>query len=107
MQDSNNALYIIASDRLDALAEELGELKVVDEIAGEALIGSSYVHPLYKSQQSPIIGGQHVTADSGTGLVHTAPGHGMEDYEACLELGIEPFSPSKVYKTAHPPTSLF
>ncbi|KAI8875117.1 Aminoacyl-tRNA synthetase, partial [Backusella circina FSU 941] len=93
VQDTNNALYIIGSDRMEALSQELGELKVLDEITGEALIGSSYIHPLYKSQQSPIIGGDHVTADSGTGLVHTAPGHGMEDYEACLELGIAPFSP--------------
>ncbi len=39
-----------------------------------------------------ILGG-HVTLDAGTGCVHTAPGHGREDYEVCLQYGIDIYSP--------------
>lgn len=90
-----NTYYIIGSDRVEAFKNEIGKnIEVVDTILGSSLVGSSYQHPLWKDHK-PIISGSHVTADSGTGLVHTAPGHGMEDYEACLSIGIEPFSPSK------------
>ncbi|KAI9306408.1 tRNA synthetases class I-domain-containing protein [Cunninghamella echinulata] len=89
-----NVYYVIGTDRIEAFKNEIGkDIEVVDSILGSSLIGSSYQHPLWKSNDNPIIGGSHVTADSGTGLVHTAPGHGMEDYDACLSLGIEPFSP--------------
>lgn len=61
---------------------------------GSDLIGTTYAHPL-TNESMHFIAGAHVTAESGTGLVHTAPGHGMEDYEACRLLGIKPFSPGK------------
>lgn len=87
--------YILGSDRVNAFETELGQsLEVVDTVPGAYLIGSSYQHPLWKDNK-PIIEGHHVTADSGTGLVHTAPGHGLEDYDACSSLGIDPFSPGK------------
>ena len=61
-------------------------LSVVAELKGEALAGSTYRHPLANKESafdrvSPIvIGGDYVTTESGTGLVHTAPGHGQEDF---------------------------
>ncbi|CAO3617646.1 unnamed protein product [Cunninghamella blakesleeana] len=91
--EKKNEYYIIGSDRVEAFKDETGKnIEIVDTVSGSSLIGSSYQHPLWKDHK-PIISGSHVTADSGTGLVHTAPGHGMEDYEACLTIGIEPFSP--------------
>ncbi len=63
-----------------------GGLSVVAEIKGDAIAGSTYRHPLAKRDPafdriSPIvIGGDYVTTESGTGLVHTAPGHGQEDF---------------------------
>lgn len=88
-----NDTFIVASDRVDALQTELKkEIVVLDQVAGQELLGCEYKHPLF-DEKMPIIGAQHVTAESGTGLVHTAPGHGMEDYEACLAHGIKPFSP--------------
>ncbi|KAI9487472.1 MAG: tRNA synthetases class I-domain-containing protein [Benjaminiella poitrasii] len=86
--------YIVGSERVEAFKEEIKmkNIQVLDEVTGEELLGSLYQHPL-NHQTMPIIGGKHVTAESGTGLVHTAPGHGMEDYEVCLGLGIKPFSP--------------
>ncbi|RUP52397.1 hypothetical protein BC936DRAFT_144633 [Jimgerdemannia flammicorona] len=61
---------------------------------GSDLLGTTYAHPL-TDEILPFIAGAYVTAESGTGLVHTAPGHGMEDYEACRSLGIKPFSPGE------------
>ncbi|KAI8343278.1 tRNA synthetases class I-domain-containing protein [Chlamydoabsidia padenii] len=91
--DDQGEFYIIASDRVNAFGTDLGQtFEVVDTVSGSSLIGSSYQHPLWKDDK-PIIKGHHVTADSGTGLVHTAPGHGLEDYDACSSLGIDPFSP--------------
>jgi isoleucyl-tRNA synthetase len=40
-----------------------------------------YSHPLCDRVSSVLVGGDYVTADSGTGLVHSAPGHGQEDYQ--------------------------
>ena len=49
-------------------------------------------HPLF-DRDSLVITGDHVTLDAGTGCVHTAPGHGREDYEVCLQYGIDIYSP--------------
>lgn len=90
--EANNQHWIIGKDRLEALEEELGQpLKSIEIVPGSELVGSTYQHPLSK-EQYPVLAGHHVTAESGTALVHTAPGHGMEDYEVCLANGIEPFS---------------
>ena len=78
---------IVAKD----LAQKLGDLfgtglQIVAEIEGKALAGSTYRHPLATKEEafdriSPIvIGGDYITTESGTGLVHTAPGHGQEDF---------------------------
>ncbi len=78
---------IVAKDLAAQLAEKFGTgLSVVAQIKGEALVGSTYRHPLAEKDSffdriSPIvIGGDYVTTESGTGLVHTAPGHGQEDF---------------------------
>jgi isoleucyl-tRNA synthetase len=49
-------------------------------------------HPLY-DRESMIVLGEHVTLEAGTGCVHTAPGHGREDYEVGLQYGLEAYSP--------------
>ncbi len=40
-----------------------------------------YKHPLYDREGSVVVGGDYITTETGTGLVHTAPGHGVEDYQ--------------------------
>ncbi|KAF9198520.1 hypothetical protein BGZ49_000641 [Haplosporangium sp. Z 27] len=62
------------------------------QVTGQDLVGSRYQHPL-TSESLPFILADYVTSDSGSGLVHTAPGHGMDDYKACFPLGIEAFCP--------------
>ena len=78
---------IVAKELAEKLAETFGTgLSVVAELKGSALAGSTYKHPLAEKDSafdriSPIVvGGDYVTTESGTGLVHTAPGHGQEDF---------------------------
>ncbi|CUT16930.1 MULTISPECIES: isoleucine--tRNA ligase [Candidatus Ichthyocystis] len=57
--------------------------------SGSDLKGMLLRHPFYE-REVPILMGNHVTSDSGTGLVHTAPAHGLHDYQICLDEGIDP-----------------
>ena len=74
---------------------ELGEVKLLKEFTGKDLEFVVCKHPFY-DRDSLVIVGTHVTNDAGTGLVHTAPGHGVEDYQVCLQYpgrGLEPYCP--------------
>jgi isoleucyl-tRNA synthetase len=66
--------------------------RVLGYIEGKALEGLRYQHP-FMPRECPVILGTHVTLEAGTGLVHTAPGHGQEDYEAGLRYGLEILNP--------------
>ncbi|WP_340650118.1 isoleucine--tRNA ligase [Pseudoxanthomonas winnipegensis] len=55
---------------------------------GAALEGLLLGHPFYAQRDIPLILGDHVSAEDGTGAVHTAPGHGQEDYAVCLKYGL-------------------
>ncbi|RGB24611.1 tRNA synthetases class I-domain-containing protein [Rhizophagus diaphanus] len=80
--------YMIATKRLDALQKILGtELNVKFTFKATYWNNLQYIHPI-SEKQCKIIDASHITEESGTGLVHTAPGHGMEDYEAFDEFGI-------------------
>ncbi len=73
--------YVVAESLLSKLAGmfEWSNFEIVDRYKGDVLELEQYVHPLY-DRVSPIILGDHVTDEDGTGLVHTAPGHGEDDY---------------------------
>ena len=74
---------------------ELGEVTLLKEFRGQDLEFVVCKHPFY-DRGSLVIVGTHVTNDAGTGLVHTAPGHGVEDYQVCLKYpgrGLEPYCP--------------
>jgi isoleucyl-tRNA synthetase len=58
---------------------DIEHYRVVGYARGEAFEGVKLQHPFY-DRQVPVILGEHVTLDAGTGAVHTAPGHGLEDY---------------------------
>src|SRR5690606_18483127 len=66
--------------------------RVVATMPGRALEGVRYRHP-FLDRESPVILGEHVTLEQGSGLVHTAPGHGQEDYEVGLAYGLEVLNP--------------
>lgn len=86
--------YILAEELLSAVAETLGwsETNVVDRWSGNQLEGVITKHP-FIDRESPLILGDHVTLDAGTGCVHTAPGHGMEDYEVGLRYKLDVYAP--------------
>jgi Isoleucyl-tRNA synthetase len=54
-------------------------------LTGRSLEGASYIHPCRSDQVLPFLPAAHVTTSKGTGLVHTAPAHGPEDYLVALE----------------------
>src|SRR5512142_743535 len=66
--------------------------RVLATLEGKALEGVKYRHP-FMARECPVILGEHVTLEAGTGLVHTAPGHGQEDYEVGLRYGLEVLNP--------------
>ncbi len=87
-------VYVAAQELLNAfLADvEWEGIKVLGSCIGQDLELLNTIHPLV-NRKSPIILGEHVTLDAGTGAVHTAPGHGLEDYEVGCRYNIEVFSP--------------
>lgn len=66
---------------INSVFEAIGytDYHIVKRMMGKELEGITYKHPLY-DRISPVILGDHVTLDAGTGLVHTAPGHGEDDF---------------------------
>ncbi len=77
----------LADDALKRYGIDPAEAGVVKKIAGRALEGVLLQHPFYQ-RQVPIILGEHVTMDAGTGAVHTAPAHGVDDYIVGQKYGL-------------------
>src|SRR5690606_25428563 len=75
-----------------AQAAQLTVRGVRQQFRGQELEGVVTRHPLF-DRESPIILGEHVTLDQGTGCVHTAPGHGLEDYEVGQRYGLPILAP--------------
>lgn len=86
--------YLLAEELLGPCAATFGweEPRIVGRARGSELEGLVARHPFH-DRNSPLVLGQHVTLDAGTGCVHTAPGHGREDYEVGLKYGLEIYSP--------------
>jgi isoleucyl-tRNA synthetase len=72
---------LVAADLRDSLAATLSlELTPLLQVKGAALEGIVYRHPLLERSSPVVVGGEYITTESGTGLVHTAPGHGVDDF---------------------------
>ncbi len=86
--------FVFLSSLAPSLKETLGfeKMELLKTLKGEQLEGMKAKHPFY-DRESPIILGSFVTADSGTGCVHTAPDHGLDDFNVCLKYDIKPFCP--------------
>jgi len=90
---TTDEILILAEDLRAGVLEEIGcSGDVVARFSGTALENRRFRHP-YLDQDAPILVGDHVTLDAGTGAVHTAPGHGQEDYEVGLRYGLPSFNP--------------
>lgn len=95
--ETNRGKLVFLKEFAEKLTEELslGEVKLLKTIKGSDLEFVVCKHPFY-DRDSLVIVGTHVTNDAGTGLVHTAPGHGVEDYIVCKNYpgrGLEPYCP--------------
>ncbi|PLZ85371.1 isoleucine--tRNA ligase [Fischerella thermalis CCMEE 5198] len=85
---------IVAADLVERLSATLETpLSVKATVKGKDLEHSTYRHPLYNRESPIVIGGDYVTTESGTGLVHTAPGHGQEDYIVGQRYGLPILAP--------------
>ena len=89
-----NDNYFVASDLLEKFLADVEwiDVKVLGTLKGSDFEYAKAKHPLY-DKESLLILGDHVTLDAGTGAVHTAPGHGLEDWEAGQKYGLLTFSP--------------
>ncbi|HTS55671.1 MAG TPA: isoleucine--tRNA ligase [Burkholderiales bacterium] len=78
---TSKGLLVLAEDLREAALARFGITgEVVATAAGHALEGLELAHPFYE-RKVPVVLGEHVTLEAGTGLVHTAPAHGLEDYQ--------------------------
>lgn len=98
VQSEKYGHLLIAQSRFEYLQNMLKEelSVIVPSIMGSELAEKTTYQPLFnglESQSQPIIAANFVTADSGSGMVHCAPGHGMDDYEACRSRGIPVSAP--------------
>ncbi|MFW6457007.1 MAG: isoleucine--tRNA ligase [Planctomycetota bacterium] len=71
---------------------EVEDYVIAGEVSGEQLAGIEYHHP-FIDRECPVVLARYVTLEDGTGCVHTAPGHGLEDYATGLEHGLPIVSP--------------
>jgi len=92
--DVDGEALIVAEGLKDSFLESIGkgESPVLGRFKAETLEGAKAVHPLH-GRESLVILGDFVTLDTGTGLVHIAPGHGQEDYEVGLKYGLPVYAP--------------
>uniref|UniRef100_A0A182XVI5 isoleucine--tRNA ligase n=1 Tax=Anopheles stephensi TaxID=30069 RepID=A0A182XVI5_ANOST len=83
---ASGELLLVGKELVDYLAAQLEtSLTVLQTIPGTELSTIKYHHPLDRSKLLPFLPASHVKAEKGTGLVHTAPAHGPEDFLVCLE----------------------
>jgi isoleucyl-tRNA synthetase len=82
--DTGREKVVVARELVAAVmkAGDVADYKVLGEISGAELEGVVCRHP-FLDRDSLVITGEHVTLEAGTGCVHTAPGHGVEDFEVC------------------------
>lgn len=85
-----NDNYIVASELLESLMQEFGfeNYEILSIFKGLNLENVMYCHP-FMDRTSPVVTGQHVTLDAGTGLVHTAPAYGVDDFNVGQKYHLE------------------
>jgi isoleucyl-tRNA synthetase len=90
----NESSYVVAEDLLEEVAKNLEweDYSVSKKVKGAELEYIVAKHPLY-DRDSLVVLGEHVTTDSGTGCVHTAPGHGEDDFLVGRKYGLDVLCP--------------
>jgi len=92
--DAGGEIYIVLKDLVEDITKRagIGDYRIIEEIKPEKLKGITFKHP-FIDRQSLIVYADYVANDTGTGAIHTAPGHGEEDYETGIEYGLDVYSP--------------
>lgn len=92
--EANGKKFMVAEDLLAAVAKEFEweGYQVVQTVKGTDLENVIAEHPLY-GRDSLVMLGEHVTTDAGTGCVHTAPGHGEDDFQVGMKYGLDVLCP--------------
>ncbi|MDW8354393.1 MAG: isoleucine--tRNA ligase [Bryobacterales bacterium] len=87
-------VYVVAADLLKLTAEKCGwvDPRTLARFPGSRLEGARFQHPFLERESAGILA-EHVTLEQGTGAVHTAPGHGLEDYLVAQQYGIPTYCP--------------
>jgi isoleucyl-tRNA synthetase len=92
--DVGGEVYILAEGLSENVMEKfrIKKYEILEKFSGKKLEGLKCRHP-FLDRDSLIILASYVTLDAGTGCVHTAPGHGQEDYESGVQYGLDIYSP--------------
>jgi isoleucyl-tRNA synthetase len=85
----NNEIYLLAVELIEAVVKDakISNYRIISTIKGADLEGAEFSHP-FLDRKSPIVLADYVTLEQGTGCVHTAPGHGQEDFETGIKYGL-------------------
>jgi isoleucyl-tRNA synthetase len=107
LQASGRAL-LVAADLAESCASRFGldEVNILGRCQGSALDKQLLQHP-YLERQVPVVLGEHVTTEAGTGAVHTAPAHGQDDFVVGEQYGLEVYNPVGGNGVYLPETALF
>lgn len=90
--NKGNLIFLVSLQEKLKVDLGLSEISLIKTFLGKEVEGVKAKHPFY-DRESLIILGNHVTSDAGTGCVHTAPGHGEDDYKVCKLYNIDPYCP--------------
>lgn len=89
----NGRCLVLADGLVPAVAARVGQpAETLARIKGAALVGAQAQHP-FAAREVPVLAGEHVTLEAGTGLVHTAPAHGADDYAVGRAAGLAVYNP--------------
>jgi isoleucyl-tRNA synthetase len=90
----NGEKYVVAEELLETATKEIGweQTNVISKVKGSELEFVVCQHPFY-DRDSIVVLGEHVTTEAGTGCVHTAPGHGEDDFQVGQKYGLDVLCP--------------
>ncbi|HEX3357634.1 MAG TPA: isoleucine--tRNA ligase [Tepidisphaeraceae bacterium] len=93
-RNGKSRVSVVASDLVERVFKREGVSghEVVKRMPGKDMVGREYQHP-FMARKSKVVHAEYVTTTDGTGLVHTAPGHGEDDYHTGISNGIEVYCP--------------
>jgi isoleucyl-tRNA synthetase len=87
--ETKRGLLILAAELQEACLKRYGlEGRTIASCKGSALENIRFQHPFYE-RRAPVYLGEYVTLDTGTGIVHSAPAYGVEDFESCRRYGMK------------------